>query len=91
MKVRRIVVLFLFFFLVSFLSNVPAQVNAQTQVSKMRNIAITMIICSESYDAFADWIKPYSSFHNYTLIINRESDSNYSWFLENKTRVDFLT
>lgn len=36
------------------------------------------------------WISPYSSFHNYTFLINPE-EGDYTWLTENETRLDFLT
>lgn len=56
----------------------------------MRNVSISIMVYNASFDTFAQWIGPYSSFHNYTFIINPE-EGDYIWLTDNKTRVDFLT
>ena len=66
------------------------QVHAETSPQTIRNISITIAIYDESYNAFTQWITPYLDFHNFTFLISPHAGS-YDWYLNNKTRVDFVT
>jgi hypothetical protein len=59
-----------------------------TQTPQMKEIAITIMIYEANYEAFTQWIQPYTYFHNFTFLLN--PDNGYSWALANKTRMDFL-
>jgi hypothetical protein len=89
--VKTSVIFFLFLVLTTIVYVVslsPASVQAVPVA--MRNVSISIIVYNASFDIFAEWIGQYSSFHNYTFIVNPEKDE-YTWLTENKTRVDFLT
>jgi len=65
--------------------------NVSALEEKVQNVSITIKLSSLDYEDFVTWIQPFSTdFHNFTFIIERES-GQYDWFLNNQTRIDFLS
>ena len=68
-----------------------SEIQTQPSTSTIKNVAITILVDSATYEKFAAWIAPYGEgFHNFTFIIDSEN-SSFQWFLGNQTRIEFLT
>jgi hypothetical protein len=76
--------------LILILSSSLSTCRGQTpQAPRIKEVAITIIVYEDTFEAFTQWIQPYPYFHNFTFLLN--PDHGYSWALANQTRLDFLT